>query len=54
MGRGVVRVDVGVLSGVDRGVVTGKRCIEGVQAERRTRTKQVATPHRRSAGLYLA
>lgn len=40
-------VDVAGVSGVDRGVVTGKRCLSGAQAEESTSKKQIHKP------LYL-
>jgi hypothetical protein len=41
VGEDATMVDVAEASGVDRGVVTGKRCLSGAQAEERTRKKQI-------------
>jgi hypothetical protein len=47
VGEDATTVDVAGVSGVDLGVVTGKRCLSGAQAEERTRKKQIYKP------LYL-
>ena len=44
VGEDTMTVDVAVVSGVDRGVVTGKRCLSGAQAEERTSKKQMHKP----------
>ena len=48
LGEETTTVDVAGVSGVDRGVVTGKRCLSGAQAQERTMKKQMHKP------LYLA
>ena len=47
VGEDTTTVDVAGVSRVAQGVVTGKRCLSGAQAEERTRKKQMYKP------LYL-
>jgi hypothetical protein len=54
VGADATTVDVVEASGVDRGVITGKRCLSGAQADEKTSKKQMYKPLYLTMWLYLA